>query len=351
MKPALMVMFACLLALADDAASLPWEKTVRSQMTDTDATLRQNDPVAQLLAEDQGLSAKERLAYIKRCEKAAARYPESAFRTTLCKKIGDVYFDVDQLRYARKWSRWYTKAAKADPFLLKETPIGFRLQEYSNIAKRRNLLSCVFVIYGLVLLIIGVRTIRCRCSFDIRYFFKRCAVFLGIFIVMACAAFVIDLQIFSKSPDTIVERKPLIKPASSLVRPFIPLSVMDPSAQARAAIILLLGFLPLLLAIYYASFKKQYSRILLSIIVAAFCSSLWLHFTLVAGFDEYLKPRITVTGSRVLFSGEPEKLLLQDPARALRVNPGLLKSGNEDLVKFIDKHYPEGFPNERQKKP
>jgi hypothetical protein len=348
MKSAMLIIVACLLAHAGDTVSLPWEAAAPVQAMDSpapqSAAALQRDPLAPYINGNQGVSAKERLAYARRCEKAAKRNPASLLRAALCKRIGDAYFDLDQLRYGKKWHSWYAEAAAAQPSLVKETPVGFRLQEYSRISLRRNLLTVVFTVYGLTFLSILVRAVRYRRDFDARSFFKRCALFGVVFAVLAVAVFAIDLRVFSKSMDIVPVRGVLVKPVSTFVKPFIPFSVVDPSAPARAALVLVLGFLPIAPAVFYTSFKKPYSRVMLSALLLVFCVSLWLHFFIAAGFDEYLKPKITVTGSRVIFSGEPEKLLLEDPSKALRACPGLLKGGNEDLEIFLGKHYPGGFP-------
>lgn len=349
MKPALFAMLAFLSAFADDTAPLPWEKAVQTKGADTaigGASGRQTDPVARILAEDQGLTLQERLSYVKRCEKAAKRYPESALKATLCQRIGDVYFDVDRQRYAKKWSRWYSRAAGANPSLAAETPIGFRLQEYSKIAKRKNLLAGIFAVYMFVLMTLVARTIRGRRTFDARYFLKRLLIFFGIFTAMAGLVLALDLMLFSGSIDTFENQKAFIKPVTSPVRPFIPFCVMDPTAPGRAFVVFLAGFMPIAAAVFYTSFRKTFSRIFLSLVTLIFCASLWTHFFVITGFDASLKPKVTATGSRVLFSGEPEKLLLENPAKALRACPDLLKSGNEDLEKFIKEHYPEGLPRQ-----
>jgi hypothetical protein len=293
---------------------------------------------------NQGIADEERLAYARQCADAVKRHPGSELRAALCHRIGDIYYDLGRTRYAGKWHAWYEKAAAARPSLIKETPIGFRLKEYSNIAKRKNVLAGVFAVYVLVLLSLVVRVLRSRRTFDGRMFLGRSALFFGIFTVMACAVFVIDLHCFSKSAETVIEGKTHIRAVTTPVRPFIPFSVMDPSMPARALWILFAGYLPIATAVLYTSYQKRYSRLFLSIMTLLFCTSLWTHFIITAGFDRYLQPAITATDSRVIFSGEPEKLLLENPARALHSCPGLLKSGNEDLELFIKQHYPGGFP-------
>ena len=300
--------------------------------------------MALLMTEDPGVTDNKRLAYAERCVIAAEHYTGSPFRAALCKRIGDVYFDLDQVRFAGKWHAWYAKAAAAQPSYIQETPVGYRLQVYSKISLRKNLLAGAFSVYGFVVCVLALRAVRNRRAFDARYFIKRCAVFLGVFTALALVVFAIDLPLFSKSTGTFTEQKPLVAPAFSFVRPFIPLSVIDSSAPARAALVFLLGFLPIVLAVFYTSFTKPYSRLFLSAMILIFCASLWLHFLITAGSDELLTSKVAVTGSRVVFSGEPEDLLLKNPGKALRANPDLLKSGNDDLEEFIGKHYPAGFP-------
>ena len=313
--------------------------------TDSAVAVQQQDPVALLLSENQSGKDSERLAYVRRCEKAADRYPESALRAALYKQIGDVYFDLNQLRYAGKWNRWYRKAAAVRPSLAKETPIGYRLQEYSRIALRRDLLTAVFAVYAFVLLAFILRFLRSRRTFDTRFFLKRCVLFLGVYAALAAAVFIVDIRIFS----TLVRQKPLfageaiINPATAFPKPLIPLSVCDPSNASRAAVILLLGFLPIALALLYVSFGKPFSRAFLSAMVFTFCVSLWLHFLIATGSDAFLATKIVVTKSRIVYRGELGKLLRRNPAKALRACPDLLKSGNDDLEKFIKKHYPEGL--------
>jgi len=317
--------------------------------TDSATTAQQQDPVALLLSENQSGNNSERLAYVRRCEKTADRFPESALRAELYKQIGDVYFDLNQLRYAGKWNRWYCKAVAVRPSLAKETPIGYRLQRYSGMAMRRNLLTGVFVVYAFVLLTFIVRCMRNGRMFDARFFLKRCALFFCTYAVLSSIVFTADIRLFS----TLVRQKPLftgeaiINPAAAFLKPLIPLSVCDPSNASRAVVILLLGFLPITLALLYVSFRKPFSRAFLSSMVLIFCVSLWLHFLTATGSDVFLATKIVVTKSRIVFRGEPEMLLLRNPAKALRACPDLLKSGNDDLEKFIEKHYPAGFPAER----
>jgi hypothetical protein len=225
MKSAMLIIVACLLAHAGDTVSLPWEAAAPVQAMDSpapqSAAALQRDPLAPYINGNQGVSAKERLAYARRCEKAAKRNPASLLRAALCKRIGDAYFDLDQLRYGKKWHSWYAEAAAAQPSLVKETPVGFRLQEYSRISLRRNLLTVVFTVYGLTFLSILVRAVRYRRDFDARSFFKRCALFGVVFAVLAVAVFAIDLRVFSKSMD-VVPVQPLRGPRSSLCSGFFP---------------------------------------------------------------------------------------------------------------------------------
>jgi hypothetical protein len=129
----------------------------------------------------------------------------------------------------------------------------------------------------------------------------------------------------------------------SIVKPVIPLSALDFSNAGLAATVLLLGFFPALFALCYASFRRPYSRLFLSgmVLIAAVC--LWTHFYFTRAYNALETPRSYLMDNRLYICGEPEELLVKDPRKALRANPELLNSGNEDLNEFLEKHFPEGM--------
>ena len=45
---------------------------------------------------------------------------------------------------------------------------------------------------------------------------------------------------------------------------------------------------------------------------------------------------------RLYLRDEPEDLLIRDLPKALRANPEMLKSDNEDLREFMKAHFPDG---------
>jgi hypothetical protein len=306
-----------------------------------------------LLSSNPGATIEEMLRYAHACEKTAAADLPIPAQLDLYKRTGDIYYEINMVRYAADWNKWYRRAVKLDTALANNTPIGFRFKEYKKIALRLHIISGVYFVYIGVLLFFLFRIVRNAGSFDARFFLKRLVLFLGLFIAAAVVVFTADGLLFKKicaagGGDIVcawsagVGANAILKPILSFVSPIIPFSVTE--LTARAAIILLLGFMPIALALLYVSFRRPFSRIGLFLVVFLSVAALWTHFLMVTGFDVLMNPTVLMTKSRIIYRGEPEEILLKNPEKALRANPDLLKSDNDDLAEFIRTHFPHGFP-------
>jgi hypothetical protein len=50
---------------------------------------------------------------------------------------------------------------------------------------------------------------------------------------------------------------------------------------------------------------------------------------------------------RIIYNGELEKLLVENPAKVLKANPGFMNEDNMDLRAFLKDNFPGGFPPPR----
>jgi hypothetical protein len=317
---------------------------------------QQEEPITKLLNCGQGITAQERLAYIALCEKAAIQYSKSSQNSRLFQRIGDAYYELDMLHYATKWEKWYGRAISLEPGLKKETPIGYRLQEYARIAFCRNLIYISYSGYLLIGLILLFRIIRNLRSFDMRFFIKKTAIFMMLYAALSVVVLALDLfslrqTINSISTEQLKENPThfpgaIISPVAGVVAPLFPLGIIN---SPKIYIVFILGLLPVLMAVFYSSFQKAYNRWRLSTGIIIFSLSLWLNFIVISGTDELYNSNMILVKSRILFLGkEPEKLLIVNPTKALRANPAMLETKNSDLEIFIKKNFPQGFPNNHQ---
>ncbi len=315
--------------------------------------------VSKCLEANPGSGASDLLAYAKTCERVNKKFPNATMRAVLYKRIGDTYYDIDHVRQAEQWHFWYKKAAKTDPALKNSTPVGYRLQEYFKIALRKWCVRAAFIMYMLLLAALVFRAVKSRYSFDMRFFAKWTLVFFCIFSVGSVVVFLTDARSFTKtgpkllSPNAVSSSDPststlVLRPIPPIVNPVIPFGIIDSSRPGRSLLVFLLGFVPVAFAVLYRSFRKPYSRLNLSVLVILAVVSIWGHFFAITVFDGMGNPINAVTKIRVLYSGEPEKLLLTNFPKALKANPDLLKSNNEDLSEFMENHYPNGFLHNKQ---
>jgi hypothetical protein len=318
-----------------------------------DAQKKTDSVVTQFLSANPGNGAKEVLAYIHRGESVAARFPQTSLTADLYKQIGDSYYMLNRIKHAKQWQTWYRKAIAVDASLEGGSPLGYRLREYDHIALRANCLCAVFLVYGSLFVVFLIRVIRNWHFFDPLSFLKRTAVLLALFVTVSALVFCLDAWAFAKAERTFMSGAAptvdaalphaIVKPATAFVQPVIPLSIIDSSAGRRAAMIFMLGFFPIALVAFYASFKRPYSRVLLCAAVIFTIASIWVHFFIQTGFDEAMAAKVTITKTRVVYRGEPEKLLMENPRKSLRANPDLLKSANPDLQEFLEKNFPRGI--------
>jgi len=197
--------------------------------------------------------------------------------------------------------------------------------------------------------------IRLLCNlrlFEVRLFFRKIVIFTSIYVSLAIVVLWLDTFSFPHIIQSVnaehLKMNPttfpgaLISPTYGLVLPLYPLGIKDSS---MIYVVLITGLLPVLVVVFYTSFRKAWNRWLLSVGIIVFSIALWLNFVVVYGTDVYSNSKMVLIKSRILFWGtEPEKLLIESPEKALRANPDMLKANNTDLKVFIEKNFPDGFP-------
>jgi len=303
---------------------------------------KQNDSLVVLLLATTtfGATDEEAIAYVHDCEEAIAWAPNSPLKLDMDMRIGNVYYGLKQYR---KMAPWYRKALSLNPSIEKTTAIGSRLHEFAIAAIRSYILMAAYVIYGILACFLLARCVSGWGRFQWLSFFKRATLYLTLFCVVAGLVFLADIRMSERAAFTITTGELHRLWSDSLVKPFIPLSIIDARPWYRAAIILALGFLPIGIALFYTSYRKPYSRRGLFILVCLAILSTWTTFFVVTAFDGQLNPTAIIMKTRLWYKGEPETLLLQEPKKALRANPDLFKSDNEELREFLKKNYPEGL--------
>ena len=279
---------------------------------------------------------KERLEYVQECERAVARYSQTKLKAEIYRRIGDIYFTLNQFP---AMETWYRRALAIDASLKKSTSIGFRLQGYSRIKLSRfGKLAALLVLAGVlgVILVHGVMSYR---LIDWRFCIRKLSVCLLIYCLLVGIVFWVDGLAAAK---WLLSLSAPEAGKLSIVQPVIPLSMVDGSSAGRAAQILLFGFVPVLVAVFYTSFRRPRSRRFLSVIVLLAFGSLWTHFYFAQVYGPVQDGDGFVRHGRFYLRGEPEELLIRDLPKALRANPDLLKSDNDDLEEFMKVHYPDG---------
>ena len=159
---------------------------------------------------------------------------------------------------------------------------------------------------------------------------------MPVFLIIAVITFLLDFTITSGSIEAVLSGADVIIP-----KPIIPFSVFDTSFIKGIIIILILGFLPILISVFYTSFKKQISRMLVIVILFLTVVSTWGHFILFEVFDKQLNKLAATSNSHIYFDGELEKMLVDNPEKVLKAKPALFSSGNEDLNLFVKEKKPE----------
>ncbi len=315
-----------------------------------------------LLGSNPGVDEKEILSFARRCEKTAARYPEApqSIRLELYKLIGDTYFGLDEIRYARKWHRWYVRVANEDLEKAKGTPIAYRLEKYRSIGLRANLMLLTYGMFGLVFIIVLVGLVGSKGAFEGMLFLRRLLIFLGVYIISAAAVFAADAWFFHSSGARFVSDESecgcsddertvaSVKPVPAFVRPTVPLSFIDTCNALPAARAVVLGFIPIAVCCFFFSFRGKAGKTVSLLVAVSSALAVWSWFFLTSVFDPALESRAALTPARVIFRGELEKIILENPHKVLRANPNLLKTKNVDLPIFIKTHFPENFPPERK---
>jgi hypothetical protein len=279
----------------------------------------------------------ERLAYIAECRKALQQTSSTPLEAQLCKRIGDVYLSLED---PAQMERWYGRAIAIDPSLRTTTSIGYQLRERSKVRLGRRGASISLAAFVALCSLVLFRGIRNRMTFDRGLFVRRCTFFVLLY--GAVAALVLALDAGSAS-RWLLGLSAAETGAREMVPPVIPLSMIDGSQPGTAALLLLCGLLPILLAAFGAAFERGRSKALLGCVVIVAAASLWAHLYFARVFGPAHQGRAFIRSGRVYVQGEPEELLLRDPHRALRANPDLLRSGNVDLEEFIKEHYPNGL--------
>jgi tetratricopeptide (TPR) repeat protein len=275
---------------------------------------------------------KEKLDYITQLRNILDKNPKSLLSLKFSKQIGDVHYSLE--RY-RPMIRWYQKAAAIDSSIVKDTPIGYRMDLGKKVLLRKSILNGIYLLYCIILLMIIITLLRLK-YFQVKLFFRRILLSVPVFAIIAAVTLIIDFKITSGSITSALDNSDVFFP-----KPIVPFSVFDSSCKKDLSILLLLGFLPILLSIVYTSFRNNYFKKLLFILLPLTIISTWSHYIINKIYDEKFNKRATITRSHIYFDGELEKLLPGNPKKVFKANPDLLKSNNKDLEIFIKENKPQ----------
>lgn len=279
---------------------------------------------------------KEKLAYIAQMQNLLDQNPESLLELKFSRQIGDVYYSMKQYR---PMIRWYRKAVASDSTIEKETPVGYRIELGKKVLFRKSILTVIYVVYGIIVLLVIIALFQLK-KIKSRIFFKRILFTLPIFVIIAVFVLMLDFKMTSGSISSILNGSKVYFP-----KPHVVFSVSDFSCAKDFIFILLLGYVPILLSIFYTSFIIKNFKRLLYLVLPLTILSTWSHYLIGKVFDDKLNKLAVMTKSHLYFDGELEDLLTQNPQKILKANPDLLKSGNKDLEIFLKQNKPQLFQN------
>jgi len=277
-------------------------------------------------------SKKEKQDYADQLEEILRKNPDTMLKLKFSRQIGDVYYSMEKYGLMMKW---YQKAAAIDSNIVRDTPVGYRMNIGEKVMLRQKLISIIYTIYAIIIILLLLSVFMSK-GFQPALFLRRIVIGLLSFLVIAVITFLLDFALTSGSIETILAGSEVTLP-----KPIIPFSVFDSSFIKGLIIILILGFLPILISIFYTSFKKHISKILIIIISFLTVVSTWSHFILFEVFDTKLNKRAATSNSHIYFDGELEKMLVDNPQKVLKAKPALFSSGNQDLNLFVKENKPE----------
>ena len=275
---------------------------------------------------------KEKLDYANQLEGILNKNPDTMLKLKFSKQIGDVYYSMEKYGPMMKW---YRKAAAVDSNIVRDTPVGYRMNIGKKVMLRQKQIYAIYAVYVIIIILL-LLSIYWSSDFRTALFLRRIIICIPVFLVIAVITLLFDFALTSGSIEAVLSESDV-----SVPKPIIPFSVFDISFIKGLMIILILGSLPILISIFYTSFKKQISKILVIIIIFLTVVSTWSHFILLKVFDNKLNKRAATSNSHIYFDGELEKMLVDNPKKVLKTKPDLLSSGNKDLNHFIKEKKPE----------
>jgi hypothetical protein len=311
----------------------------REAMHRIEAYLKNDHSVAVLLAEPwYDKTEDERLAYARSLEHALGKHPQTTLRLDASRRIGDVYYDLEKHRVMR---RWYREVLAIDSSLARQTPIGYRIEVADKRIIRENLHVLFLLLYLMIGLYLLGRISRSWRTFDITSAGRSLGICLVLYALVVVAVYLIDSRLFPTTLSSVTYSGEFEYP---LTKPIVAFGALDRDFSPESALMLVVGFAPVLLAVVYTSFRRGYSRpVLLAMVLLTACTA-WSHFVVATAFDAAMSPSAIFNRGRLYYNGELEELLLENPRKVLRANPELMDADNVDLRIFVDEHFPDGLP-------
>lgn len=277
-------------------------------------------------------SEEEKLNYADQLEDILRRNPDTMLKLKFSRQIGNVHYSMEKYGLMMKW---YQKAAAIDSNIVKDTPVGYRMNIGKKVMLRKKMIFVIYTIYVIMIIILLLRIFRSR-DFLLKLFLRRIIIGFPAFLCIAVITFLLDFAITSGSIEAVLAGSDVVAP-----KPIVPFSVFDNSFMKGLMIILILGSLPILISIFYTSFKKQISKMSVILILFLTVVSTWGHFILCKVFDPKLNKLAATSNSHIYFDGELEKMLVDNPQKVLKAKPTLFSSGNADLNLFVKENRPE----------
>jgi len=273
--------------------------------------------------------ALEKQAYLKELELVLKQYPDTELKKETLRRIGDVAYLLQD--YSTMMEH-YQEVLKIAPQLEKSTPIGFRLYIANALLLRKRLGYFCAGIYFIVLIILLVRA-WCSRSFEFRFFGKKLLIAGGIYLVAAFAIILLDQK---TTPAHLYQ----LQAAGEIAyqKPLVPFGFQDILPDEIFLTALIVGFIPILYALIYISFKKQPSRIGLIFLILLLTSACWTHFALEFVYDTRMQPRGFFSGTHFYFRGELDQIIENSADKILEAAEKIPEPDRTKLKELIKTH-------------
>ena len=267
--------------------------------------------------------------YYKVLEKSLYEYSKSDLLDEVRLRLGDIAYI---LKNNKGIVKYYSQVLDNNLDSEKAKEISSRCDLALGKIHHQQLFFLLIVGYILSLFIMIFR-LKNGQGFDTACFIKNTVILLFIYSLLSILVLVLDQKLSAGFLSSWLQSEKVV-----LKDPIILLHFYEILPQKIFINMLLLGFIPVLYALFYISFKKSHSKILLLSSLLILVSSIWVHFSLNYIFDDSMKPKGFMTTSRFYFNGNIDLIIDKDPnilINAVKNEPDEVKM---KVKRMIEKH-------------